>query len=98
MTLEQVNQGEILRVNWLIRRTLFDFDEVEIVRANDEDIERFAVQVGNDTDIIRQPSYKEMRCVISSNCELSENTKRILQHMFGQVKVKEVDNESNKHK
>ena len=85
MGLEQMRQGDILRVNWLIRRDLFDFDEVEIVQAIDEEVERFAVQVGNDTDTVRRPRYKQMRCSISSDCNLTENTRRILQHMFGQV-------------
>ncbi len=49
---EQVEQDGALRVNWLARRALFDFDRVEIVRAADQDVERFAVQVGNDTDFL----------------------------------------------
>jgi hypothetical protein len=66
---------------------LFDFDAIEIVRASDEDVERFAVQVGNDTDSVRHPRYKGMQCAMSSECHLSENTVRILQCMFGQVVV-----------
>lgn len=85
MPLEQMRQDGILRTNWLIRRDLFDFDEVEIIQATDEEVERFAVQVGNDTDIVRRPRYKQMRCSISSSCNLTENTKRILKPMFGHV-------------
>lgn len=69
--------------NWLGRRELFDFDTVEIVQATDEEVERFAVQVGNDTDSFRKPRYEEMHCIIK--CELSENTLRILESIFGQV-------------
>ncbi len=82
-------QKRVLRVSWLTCRMLFDFDEVEIRQATDEDVERFAVQVGNDTDPMRQPYYKEMRCLISPGCQLSQNTRRILQKMFGQVEVGE---------
>jgi RNase P subunit RPR2 len=89
MTAKLHRQDGIMRVNWLTRRSLFDFDEVEIKQASDEDVERFAVQVGNDTDPMRQPYYKEMRCLISPGCELSQNTRRILQRMFGQVEVGE---------
>jgi hypothetical protein len=64
---------------------MFDFDEVEIVRATDQDVERFAIQVGNDTDPIRQPRYKQMQCIISPNCDLSVNTRRILERTFGTV-------------
>ncbi len=76
-----------LRVNWLTRRQLFDFDSVEIIKANDEEVERFAVQVGNDTDPTRRPHYKRIPSVIASHCQLSENSKRILDQMFGEVKM-----------
>jgi hypothetical protein len=75
----------LLRVNWLAHRELFDFDRVEIVQATDEDVERFAVQVGNDTDPMRKPRYPGMECSIWPECQLSENTLRVLQHTFGQV-------------
>jgi hypothetical protein len=64
---------------------LFDCDWVEINQATDEDIERFAVQLGNDTDPLRRPRYREMRCLVGPECHLSENTLRILKNMFGQV-------------
>lgn len=78
-------QDDSIRINWLTRRTLFDFDRVEIIQATDEDVERFAVQVGNDTDTFRQPRYKQMRCIVAPDCQLSENTWRILQRFFGEV-------------
>lgn len=84
MTAEYAQRNDNLHINWLNRRALnFEFDEVEIVKATDEDVERFAVQIGNDT--INQPRYKQMECMVSSECELSDNTMRILQHLFGQV-------------
>jgi hypothetical protein len=83
MTDEVIQQDELVRVNWLTRRALFDFDRVEIVQATDEDVERFAVQIGNDTDPFRKRYYRRMRCVVKSGCKLSENTLRILQHTFG---------------
>jgi hypothetical protein len=81
---ETSQNGQVLQANWLIRRQLFDFDAVKIIQATDEDVERFAVQVGNDTDPRRQGRYKDMRCVVSSDCELSENTMRILERTFGE--------------
>ncbi len=80
-----VQQDGVIRVNWSTRRELFDFDAVEIVQAEDEEVERFAVQVGNDTDETRESRYQEMQCVVHPNCQLSENTLRILEHTFGQV-------------
>ncbi len=93
ITLGYEQQGvQYLRVNWLRQRALFDFDAVEIVQATDEEVERFAVQVGNDTDLIRTPKYRQMPCTVSTECGLSENTMRILQRTFGQVRVKEIVN------
>jgi len=82
---EQSQQNGLLRVNWLTRRNLFDSDRVEIIQATDEEVERFAVQVGNDTDAVRKPRYKEMSCLIAPDCHLSENTWRILRSLFGEV-------------
>ncbi|MCP4369554.1 MAG: hypothetical protein GY797_15800 [Deltaproteobacteria bacterium] len=76
-----------LKVNWCFGRKIFDFDTVEIEQATDEDVERFAVQVGNDTDEVRKSRYKQMICKISPSCELSENTIRILQHTFAHVET-----------
>jgi hypothetical protein len=79
-------QDGLLLINWSVYRALFDFDRIKIIQATDEDVERFAVQVGNDTDPFRQPRYKKMDCAIGLRCQLSENTLRILQHTFGQVR------------
>jgi hypothetical protein len=87
MAAQPVQQGQTLRVNWLLRRALFDFDSVEIIAASDEEVERFAVQVGNDTDPARQPRYRKMECLIAAGCALSSNTVRILRQIFGQVTV-----------
>jgi len=71
------------RLNWLTRRELFDFHTVEISQAGDEAVERLAVQVGNDTDPLRQPGYQQMQCVV--RCPLSANTLRVLERTFGKV-------------
>jgi len=85
MSAEQVQAEGVLRVSWLKRGSLFDFDRVEIVNSSDEQVERFAVQVGNDTDSLRRPRYREMPCQVASNCRLSENTLRVLKNTFGSV-------------
>ena len=94
METEYVHQNGTLRVNWLTRQTLFDFDTVEIVQATDEDIERFAVQAGNDTDAVRKPHYKIMPLIIAARCELSENSKRVLERIFGMIEVKDLPSNS----
>lgn len=87
MTATPIQQDNVVKVNWIAWRKLFDFDAAEIVQATDEDVERFAVQVGNDTNMFQQPTYKKMICKVNSSCPLSANTIRILQHTFGQVEV-----------
>lgn len=88
MTVRYEKQGvRYLRVSWLHQQTLFDFDAVEIIQATDEEVERFVVQVGNDTDRLRIQNYRNMKCTVVSKCQLSENTFRILYRMFGQVEV-----------
>ena len=85
MNAEQAQAEGVLRVNWLKRGAVFDFDRVEIVKSNDEQVERFAVQAGNDTDDFRYPHYRKMVCEIAPDCFLSENTLRILKRTFGEV-------------
>jgi hypothetical protein len=80
-------EAGFLRVNVLAWRELFDFNEVEIIAATDEEVERFAVQVGNDTSLLRQLRYPKMVCRVAPTCQLSENTKRILERMFGRVEI-----------
>jgi hypothetical protein len=87
MTADIAEKQGALHINWLSRRTLFDFDKVSILQAPDQDVERFAVLVGNDTDEYRSPHYKSMPCTVAATCHLSENTLRILRHTFGQVDI-----------
>lgn len=85
-TEDMIEQSDQLRVDWFAHPQPFDFDEVEIIQANDETVERFAVQLGNDTDPIRRPHYRQMRCRVARDCFLSPNTVRILHRTFGEVK------------
>jgi len=82
----RIHRDGRLRINWLTERSLFDFDWIEIVQASDEEVERFAVQLGNDTDPVRRRRYRHLHCFIGQSCRLSENTLRILQRMVGPVK------------
>jgi NADH-quinone oxidoreductase subunit J len=78
---------DLLRINWLRRQTLFDFDRVEIVQATDEDVEHFMTQVTHDTDNWRRSRYRQMPCLIAPDCRLSDNTLRVLRNMFAEVKT-----------
>lgn len=83
---ERVLHEDVLRVNWSVRRRLFDFDHVEIISATDEEIERFAVQVGNSTDPVQKSTYRKMTCIVAPTCDLSKGSQRILNRLFGNVK------------
>jgi hypothetical protein len=72
-----------LRVYWFGHSRPFDFEAIEIIRATNEEIERFAMRVGNDTDRLRQARYKSLPCRVSRACGLSENTLRVLEYTFG---------------
>lgn len=82
INLKQWEQEGNLYVNWFIHQELFDFEAIEMVWATDEAVEHFVVQVGNDTDSVRTKRYKAVRCRLSLECELSENTSRILSKTF----------------
>lgn len=88
MVVEHVYQNNDLHINWFTQDELFDFDKVEIIKATDEDVERFAIKVGNDTDPIRKSRYKKTPYKISLQNELSENTLKILKSMFDEVEIK----------
>ncbi|MEM7346187.1 MAG: hypothetical protein AAF485_18255 [Chloroflexota bacterium] len=88
-----IEEENTLRVNWLKKRQLFDFDTVEIINASDEAVERFAVQVGNDTDPTRIARYPAMTCWIDTQAALSENSYRILESRFGSVEVVDLTHE-----
>lgn len=90
MTTEYLQRNGRIQINWFHSRQLFDFEQVEIVNTTDEDVERFAVQVGNDTDVSRNKHYKRMICVVSSDCKLTDNTQKVLKQTFGQLEIKEL--------
>lgn len=78
-----------LRVNWLVYGKLFDFDSIFIEQATDEEVERLAVQIGNGTDPSRKAQYKEMRCIISTDCTILQSTIRLLAEVVGNVEMEE---------
>lgn len=82
---ERVERDGVLWVNALRMEAPFDFDRVLVTRAADEQVERFALQVGNDTDPARRRQYGRMRCTVREDCGASENSLRVLRSVFGRV-------------
>lgn len=82
MTSNLVETKDELRVNALKHDKMFDFDEIEIRQATDQEVERFVVRAGNEIDDFRKSRYKDVRYTVAPTCELSDNTHRILKQMF----------------
>nr|HMQ56397.1 NADH-quinone oxidoreductase subunit J [Anaerolineae bacterium] len=78
---------DLLRVNWLRRKALFDFDWVEIVQATDQDVAAFTEQIQEDTDSWRRSRYRQMQVWVDPRLNLSNETMRVLRDMFGEVKT-----------
>lgn len=79
--------GNDLQVDWIAynRRKnpgVFDFDRVEIKNADDDRVEAAMIDVMNDIDDFRYPRYAKMECIVSPECKLSENTRRVIGSMF----------------
>ena len=72
-------------VNWAMRPDLFDFEAVGIIDADDQMIERFVMRLGNDTDPNRPYTPSQMRCLVRSTLNLSQNSERLLARTFGSV-------------
>jgi hypothetical protein len=77
--------NDTLRVSWLARQQLFDFDRVEIGRADEKWITRFCVDTGNDMDEFRTAKYRTMTCTVQPTALLHPNTLGILKRSFGRV-------------
>jgi hypothetical protein len=77
----------VVRVNWLRRETLCDFDRVEIIQTTEYEVERLCIQVGNDTDTFRQPRYRRMACIVAPQYDLPQSALNMLKRTFGEVSV-----------
>ncbi|MEM7348920.1 MAG: hypothetical protein AAF485_32220, partial [Chloroflexota bacterium] len=94
--IEQSRENRVLWVNWFVRRQIFDFSAVRIEQATDEEVERFVVQIGNDTDPKRRSRYAQINCQVSAECHLSQNSKHLLQRTFGRVTFERQATATNK--
>ncbi len=72
---------ESLRISWYKHPQPFDFNQIEIINASDEAIERFAMRLGNDTDSWRKPRYATIPCRVAPDFPLSKNSARILESL-----------------
>ena len=82
-----VHKKSLLVVNWMVQRQMVDFDEIHILSATDEEVERFLVSLKNNSSAEQLSYYDQMLCRVSTSCNLSNNTLNILRHTFGRIKV-----------
>lgn len=75
---------ETIVVNWIKQDGLCDFDEVEIREVSEQDVNRFCLAIGNDTDRHRRKHYKRVTCRIYTD-SLNANTKQLLARAFGKI-------------
>ena len=78
-------EGHQLKINWLKLNRLFDFDEVDIITASDQDIMRFCMLVGNDSDAYRIPKYARVKCTIHNADQLNTQTRTVIKRCFPMV-------------
>ncbi|MCI0744377.1 MAG: HEAT repeat domain-containing protein [Verrucomicrobia subdivision 3 bacterium] len=65
-TYDTALNGEALRINWLVRGNLFDFHEVEITQACDEEVQRFLGLLRSDHHL--QARCKGLPCRMGEQC------------------------------
>ena len=80
-----------LRINWLRRPNLFDFDWVEIVQASDDDVARFTQQISQDDDKWRGIRYPQMVCLVDPEAGLSAESMAKLREIFGEVRITAIE-------
>lgn len=85
---DRISFGENLIVNWLKYGQLFDFDYVVIGVVSDEVVERFCLQVKNDTDEMRRKKYPSIVCYILANAALKKQSINMLRASFGRTVIR----------
>ena len=86
---EQLTEdGRELRVNWTRHRKPFDLDAVEVVSANDEDVEAFTNQMRFESDGRIVSRLPRLGCRVDPACGLKDGTMRVLGLVFGEVNRK----------
>lgn len=86
-TIKHYQQG-ILRVNWLKKQQIFDFNRVEIGISDDKAVTQFCLLLSNDTDPGRPDRCYDMVCDVMPQSKINKNTFQILKRTFVMVRDK----------
>ena len=73
------------RVNYFVYKDMFDFNEVEIIKASEKAIEQFCYLIHQDDDPFRKGGYKKMTCMVHKSANVSGNSMAILKNLFKKV-------------
>lgn len=74
--------GNTIRINYLASPHYFDFDAIEIVSADNYDIERLCVRLVNDGDPFRLSRFPYVTCHVYSDAKLTDSMFAMLRNIF----------------
>jgi hypothetical protein len=78
---------ERLTINWFWRKEVFDFDEVLITDANDEEIWAFIQKVLNDSDTSRHAHIYSLPVYLSPHLHLTDARLNLLKDTFKNIEM-----------
>jgi len=74
---------ETLKVNWLLRQDWLGFDEVEILQAKREEVQKFLGRLKSDPDQLQK--CKRIRCIVGPRLKMQDDLLRVVHSFFGRV-------------
>lgn len=84
-TPNQETVADTLRVNWLKRKALFDFDAVEIVQANSRQLDQFITQLQQAHQSNRNRTTRQGVCNIHPKLDIKSTQLEELKNLFRTV-------------
>lgn len=72
--------------NWFSRKTVFVFNEIWIVKANDFDIEEFVMRLRNDMDEQWRTKLRAVPVYLNPESDLSQAKQNLLRDTFHEIK------------
>ncbi len=79
---DELRKDEVLWINALRRAAPFDCDAIELLDANDVDLERFIMSRANDPDEYRRARNATVSCRVGPRCRPSAHTLNLIRHVF----------------
>ena len=80
-----IEDGSMVFVNWFRTKEPVDFDEIRILEADDDDIEKLAGNLLNDTDKGRRERIGIYKVYLNPKLELSPDKINLLKNKFNVI-------------